>query len=111
MSAVVLLLEDNEPLREVLTHFLESSGLSVLATCDPAEAARLAQQRPVDLLITDIALPGTSGDVLAEAICAASPQTRVLFISGEQVAPPGAAFLAKPFTPRQLLEAVGALLG
>ena len=66
------------------------------------------------MLITDILMPGMNGRELADRVLARAPATRVLFISGyagEDVQlEDGARFLAKPFTPSELLEQVQSLL-
>jgi CheY-like chemotaxis protein len=95
---------------------LDSAGYAVRAAATPDEAL---QGDGADLLITDMLMPGMNGRELATRILARAPGTRVLYISGytgEDVtrsAPleEGARFLAKPFTPNELLEQVGELLG
>lgn len=77
-----------------------------------------ARLERLDLLVTDVMLPGTSGREVADALTAARPSLRVLFVSGyagdprvEERGPrPGDAFLPKPFTTEDLVREVGALL-
>jgi CheY-like chemotaxis protein len=86
---------------------LEDGGYTVRATGDPFAALELANE-PFDLLLTDMRMPGMTGAELAAQL----PGRRVLYMSGytgEDVAD-AANFLAKPFTPSELLERVGALV-
>ena len=70
--------------RVVAAAVLEMHGYQVLAAADGEEALAIcaADPRPVDLLVTDVVMPGISGSVLADRITALHPQTRVLFMSG-----------------------------
>ena len=90
---------------------LEPAGYDVSLAAGGEEALRSPDP---DVLITDILMPGMNGRELADRVLARSPATRVLFISGyagEDVQlDDGARFLAKPFTPGELLEQVQALL-
>ena len=77
------------------------------------------RQEPIDLLISDVILPGLSGDQVAKAITAERPRLPVLFISGyaehhltqNGVLQPDVSFLEKPFTPTQLATKVREVLG
>ena len=92
----------------------------MLAAADAEAALRLeADQRgPIDLLVTDVVMPGMTGRELADAIRARRPATRVLYISGytdDEVVRHGVvaardAFMQKPFTPLGLLTRVRAVL-
>jgi CheY-like chemotaxis protein len=92
----------------------------VLEAGDGDAALRLfAGGADVDLVVTDVVMPGLSGRALAERIAAERPGTRVMFMSGytddeifrRGLAVPGAVFLAKPFTRDELLDAVRTALG
>lgn len=115
-TARILLVEDDEAVRESLSLMLQAIGYTVHACALPEEALRLAQEMPVDILITDISLPHIDGYQLAEQIAHHHPRCGCLFISGyQQVHPPRKllirhTFLAKPFTLRQLQEALNELL-
>ena len=95
-------------------------GHQVLAAGDASEALRLNKQHAggIDLLITDMCLPGMNGPELVQHLLKARPQLRVLYISGNAGgdlvvagANPGSAqYLAKPFTPRTLIEVVSSML-
>ena len=114
-AETVLLVEDEAELREVLHEQLESLGYGVLAADGP-EAALARSRRhpgPIDLLLTDVIMPGGNGRDLAQALRAHRPGLRVLLISGYSAdvlsrsgADHGLRLLHKPFT----LEALSAAL-
>jgi PAS domain S-box-containing protein len=116
----ILLAEDDEPLRHLVQGILRRRGYEVLSAPSPVEALRLAQEHPggIDLLITDVVMPGMNGRQLAERIHATRPSVRVLFVSGypggvladRGVLEEGMVFLAKPITPEALLRKVSAVL-
>jgi two-component system cell cycle sensor histidine kinase/response regulator CckA len=110
-SGTVLVVEDDDALRDLVRVVLEPAGYEVRLAADGEDALRHPDP---DLLITDILMPGMNGRELADRLLARAPRTRVLFISGyagEDVElEDGARFLAKPFTPGELLEQVRALL-
>jgi two-component system cell cycle sensor histidine kinase/response regulator CckA len=110
-SESILLVEDNAELRELVSVFLASGGYRVQAVGRPAEAERLwaAQKDSIDLLITDMVMPEKNGKELAKALLAAKPGLKTLFISGYSPNRSGSgdwAFLQKPFTRNELLDAV-----
>jgi PAS domain S-box-containing protein len=107
----VLVVEDDEAIRDLVRVVLEPAGYEVSVAAGGEEALRFSDP---DLLITDILMPGMNGRELADRMLERAPGTRVLFISGyagEDVQlDEGARFLAKPFTPGELLEHVHGLL-
>ena len=115
----VLLVEDEAPVRKIASRILGEAGYRVIAAEDGDSALRrLDRSQRIHLLVADVVTPGMGGRALAERILGRDPTTRVLFISGytaderleELLARPGVAFLAKPFTARQLQRAVRQLL-
>jgi PAS domain S-box-containing protein len=111
----ILLAEDEEGLRALNRRILESHGYRVLAARDAEEASALARGHAVvDMLVTDIVMPGASGRQLARRLLQERPGLKVLYVSGyldgsagaEAVLEPGANFLQKPFTPDALLRRV-----
>ncbi len=113
-------MEDEEAVCELFRHVLEAAGLTVLAA-DSADAALrlLARHRgALDLLVTDVVLPGLSGRQLADRVRALHPGARVLFMSGytaDEIIGQGVNeeqvdFLHKPFLPRELVEQVSRML-
>ncbi len=115
-SETVLLVEDEESVRQLVRETLEAKGYKVLEA-DQGDAAlqvAAAHAGTIDMLITDVVMPGMSGRELAKQLCASRPQTRVLYLSGytedaivhQGVLDPGTAFLQKPFTLQMLSRKV-----
>ena len=105
----VLLVEDEVPLRKLARRVLEGKGYRVLEAETSGDALLLAEAHEgrIDLLLTDVVMPRLSGPKLAERLGVARPDTRVLFMSGFPGAEiPTDGYLAKPFTPDALLDAV-----
>jgi DNA-binding response OmpR family regulator len=112
----VLLVEDETSLREMLREVLETNGYSVLGARDGAEALRMAAAHggPIQLMVTDVIMPGMTGPRLADLFAPTRPGMKVLFVSGysdESVTrygliAPGRAFLSKPFGPEVFLRRV-----
>jgi two-component system, cell cycle sensor histidine kinase and response regulator CckA len=112
----ILLVEDEDPVREVTALLLESLGYQVLQVSNAADALNLMENTRVkiDLLFTDVIMPGMSGRELAEALRARDPGLKVLFQSGytdDMVVRHGVlrsevAFLQKPFTVDSLAKKI-----
>ncbi len=112
--ATVLLVEDDEMIRELAKGALARCGHTVLAATDGEEALAVASRIDdrIDLLITDVVIPKLDGPELAEKLSATYPALRVLFISGyvDREMPAEIDFLEKPFTMQKLLLKVGGVL-
>ncbi|HEX8138035.1 MAG TPA: response regulator [Pyrinomonadaceae bacterium] len=116
----VLMVDDDDALRELIAETLESEGYTVLAARNGQEALELCARRdkPVDLLITDVVMPELSGRELAERLTARCDEIKVLYMSGytddavvrHGVLEEGAFFLQKPFTLDALTRKVRAVL-
>jgi two-component system, cell cycle sensor histidine kinase and response regulator CckA len=116
----ILLAEDEESVRTVATAALERCGYRVLAAADGEAALALARacNEPIDLLLSDVVMPGMHGRQLAEQLLAERAPLRVLFASGytdDDVLLRGirvneVPFLQKPFTPSQLVRRVREVL-
>jgi DNA-binding response OmpR family regulator len=114
--ATILVVEDEEEVRALARDVLEMNGFQVLEALDVADATRLAQTHPgtIDLLITDVVMPGARGPELARRLRAHRPGLRVLCMSGypesEDRRIDGeagwTAWLQKPFTPDVLMQKV-----
>jgi CheY-like chemotaxis protein len=116
----ILVVEDEAPLREMICEILQESDYAVLEAADPATAVQRAAEFPgaIDLMVSDVVMPGGTGPELAERIQASRPGVRVVFMSGysaESMDParlaPGTAILTKPFSTERLLVTVSEALG
>jgi PAS domain S-box-containing protein len=115
-SETILLVEDEEAVRELASMILTAKGYLVLPAHSSQEAERLSAKHDgeIHLLLTDIIMPGISGRELARRIIARHPRTRVLYMSGYTdnvlaqggVLEEGVSFLQKPFTPAILAQKV-----
>jgi len=123
MSAIpqrgtILLAEDEALLRELGETILRQAGYNVLTAPDAKELMSLLNgySENIDLLLTDIVMPGLSGQELAHLARARWPRIRVLYMSGysdEELESllRDSAFLQKPFTPSELMAKVKELIG
>lgn len=119
-SETVLLVEDNEAVRGAARRALEAYGYRVLAAGTAEDVARQLNEVSgrVDLLVTDVVMPGTSGRLLAEQLQTQHPHLKVLFVSGytddavvqHGVLKSGTPFLQKPFTGPALVRKVREVL-
>jgi len=119
-KASILLVEDDEPVRKLARFILESDGFEVLEARDAQDALNQSQTYAgsIELLVTDVVMPGTSGTTLAKLIVGERPRIKVLFLSGypDDIIPKdddeyrGMQFLKKPFTPDLLLREVRKIL-
>jgi CheY-like chemotaxis protein len=119
-SESILLVEDAEPLRKLAQTFLEGAGFRVLPAANGEEALDAAARHPatLDLLLTDVVMPGMNGRILAEQLLARQPGIRVLymsgytdsFIAGHGVLEEGIHLLRKPFTEEVLVRKVREVL-
>ena len=107
----VLLVEDDEFIRETLAELLGVSGHMVLQACDAPSALAAMASHPVDVMVTDVGLPKVSGIELARDALARQPRLAVIFATGDPGGPAkagvdAAAVLVKPFSPEDLETAV-----
>jgi CheY-like chemotaxis protein len=119
-SETILLVEDSEPLRRLAELFLKENGYHVLVAADGSEAQQVAAQisSPIQLLLTDVVMPGINGRVLAERLAPGQPGMRVLymsgytdnFIAGHGVLEQGVQLLHKPFTEEALTRKIREVL-
>jgi two-component system cell cycle sensor histidine kinase/response regulator CckA len=117
-EATVLVVEDQPLLRDLVLEVLARSGHRALAAGNGEEALALAAQQTIELLLTDVVMPGISGEALALQLSARYPQLRVLFMTGyaddslrARLAARSATVLEKPFSIAKLSETVRAALG
>jgi two-component system cell cycle sensor histidine kinase/response regulator CckA len=116
----VLVVDDDVTSRAAMRRVLEHHGYTVIVAEDAPDALRMLERThvPVDLLVTDVQMPGMNGDVLVARVRDAWPELPVVFVSGEpsnvrlvQETSGQVQFLAKPFLPAELLETVREALG
>jgi len=114
-TETVLVVEDEEPLRILVAGILKNNGYTVLQATDGEEALNVAKkQGHIDLLMTDVVMPGLSGSEVASRMRVLLPNLRVLYISGytsdlitdHGVLATNARLLEKPFTKHSLLNKV-----
>jgi|SRR5579883_481313 len=110
-SQSVLLVEDEDRVRKMVRFVLESQGFAVVEAGGGEAAIRLlTPDRKIDLLVTDLVMPGIDGRELATRVRALRPMVGVVFTSGyvpdhrRVEGLPGALFLPKPFTPLDLIK-------
>lgn len=126
-AILILMVEDDDIVRSFVEKVLSRLGYTVHAIADPARAIEFARvhQATIDLLLTDVVLPGMSGLALAAELFHQHPESKVLYMSGythdaivrHGVLDAGTWFIQKPFTAdalarkvRELLDSPGALM-
>ncbi len=118
-TETILIVEDEDAIRELVVAFLEDSGYTVLQASDAKKGIQMARASAhIDLLLTDVIMPGLSGSELALALRAVFPNLKLLFMSGytrDLVAQHGVLtgdemLLEKPFTKEALLAKVRSVL-
>ena len=117
----VLVVDDEEMVRIIMVQVLQDNGYTVLEASDGLEALRIAKEHTgrIDLLLTDVKMPGMNGLELAARLLSNRPEMTVLYVSGHAdstrqiqlqegqfIIEPGANFLHKPFSPDGLLQKV-----
>ncbi|HNZ10435.1 MAG TPA: ATP-binding protein [Smithellaceae bacterium] len=119
-NEVILLVEDEPSILEMTSTILENLGYTVLSAVTPGEAIRLAGEHnsPIDLLLTDVVMPGMNGRDLAQNMMHFHPGIKHLFMSGytadviahQDVLDEGVNFIQKPFSAKGLAEKVREVL-
>ena len=117
----ILLVDDEEMIRQVAKTLLTRHGYTVLAAEDGNACLKILQEYPgsIDLLMTDIFMPGMNGRKVADHLHTLRKETKIIFMSGrsnEEIFGhdglyPEVVFLSKPFTPETLLRKVSETLG
>jgi len=119
----ILVVEDEPAVRDLVARVLARTGHDILVEADPLVALGRADLDRVDLLVSDVVMPGLTGPEVYLRLRARYPRLRAVFMSGyfergpkgENPIPAGARFLAKPFTPQALsmvvLEALAEPVG
>jgi DNA-binding NtrC family response regulator len=117
----ILLVEDDTDIRVLARDALRERGFTVLEAGNGREAREAVSRHtgPIDLLLTDVILPGVNGKVLAEELLQRHPDLKVIYMSGysdEILSPhgilqPGIHFLQKPFSMIDLVQKIRRVLG
>jgi CheY-like chemotaxis protein len=119
VQPLVLVLDDETPIRQIERRVLEGGGYRVIEASNGAEALALTKgDQQLDLLIADLEMPDLGGEEVVRQIRMLRPDLKVLYVTGHidrlldarSTLWEGEAFLDKPFTPKGLLEAVSLLL-
>jgi two-component system, cell cycle sensor histidine kinase and response regulator CckA len=120
-TGTILLVEDEPAVRAIAERMLLRAGYTVRTAPNGDEAILVAAEAGggLDLLITDVVMPGMNGRALADRLKEANPELKVLFMSGytddaivhHGVLDPGTEFIQKPFAPGGLVERVERILG
>jgi len=116
----ILIVEDESFVRNAMVAILEEEGYRVLQAGDGAAALRISGEtsKPIDVLVSEVLLPGLTGRQMAEEIVAKSPHTQVVYVSAfsekalarRKLIPAGAPLVSKPFTREDLLGTVSRIL-
>ena len=119
-QGVVLLVEDEDPVRAVNARALTARGYTVLEAASGIEALQIIEERggPVDIVVSDVVMPEISGAELSKRLAARNPQMKLLFMSGyigddilrQGIQQQDVPFLQKPFTPLILARKVREVL-
>lgn len=112
----ILVVDDEKAVRDLVQLMLEQEGFTVFAAEGGKAAIKIASDAEVliDILVTDILMPGMNGRDLANSICSIKPFLKVIFISAytaellftHNLRPPGSDFLKKPFNKEALLDRI-----
>ncbi len=116
----ILLVEDDDAVRRVTSRMLEGLGFRVIAAASPRQALDLARDHigTIDVLLSDVIMPGINGRELAEAVKKLRPAMKIVFVSGytddvallQQLRAHALFFLQKPFTSQALADMIRAAL-
>lgn len=119
VRASILVVEDEVSLLAMIGSYLRDLGYTVHEATGPAEALSLARCNDIDLLLTDMVMPGGGGENVASALCALYSDLKVIFMSGyaehnalqKALNHPEAFFMQKPFRFKELAAKINELLG
>ena len=113
-SGTILLVEDDQTVRDFVTIVLTDHGYTVTSACEGADALKAAARSRFDLVLTDVIMPGMNGRELFRSVHELQPKCRVIYFSGypaasgalRDILESGDPFLQKPFTVETLLKKV-----
>jgi DNA-binding response OmpR family regulator len=115
MKLKVLVVDDDPTVRDVLTTLLGFDGFEVASAPDGPTALQLAKTLAPDIVLLDVVMPGIDGLQVCRTLRDGSPSTRIVMLTGrgtaedelDGVSAGAHAYLRKPFSPLELLEAMG----
>ncbi len=120
VTGTILVVEDDDAVRHLVVNVLRSRGHHVIEACDARHALPLGEhyEGQIDLLVTDIVMPGMDGMQLAKRLLEVRPEMKLLFMTGytdrtgdlNRLIQDGADVLVKPFSPDAMADAAGRLL-
>ena len=118
-APTILVIDDERAILDIMTRSLTGAGFHVHAAGTAADARAFTKTQTPELIISDVMMPELDGPALIKELKAAGVTCPVLFTSGdpsfrvvdESLRVPGATFLPKPFSPRELVDAVFETLG
>ena len=120
-SETILVVEDDDAVRNMTREFLKIRGYTVLGARNATEAIQFTERHkePIDLVLTDVVMPGMKGRELVERLANLRPAMKVLYMSAYTedaiinygILDPGTAFIEKPFSPDDLAVKVREVLG
>jgi CheY-like chemotaxis protein len=108
----ILMVDDDDDVRSIAATFLRDAGYVVAEASGAAQALEIVRSAPVDLVVTDLAMPGMDGVQLAALIRAELPRVKVMFVTGyaADYELGGELMLQKPYGARTLLQAVAGVV-
>lgn len=115
----VLVVEDARSLRDLICEVLNKFGCTVLSARNAQEALQIVRERKpaIDLLLTDVVMPGMDGAALAKEVRSLCPETKILYMTGysgefirADMLTPGISLIRKPFTPAELVSKIRKML-
>jgi two-component system cell cycle sensor histidine kinase/response regulator CckA len=111
VARTILVVDDQDVVRDVIRIALEDAGYRVLEASTPSKALSITQRdAAIDLLLADVVMPEMDAFELADRIAEDVPGIRVLYTSGYTDAREEGPFIRKPFTPTELVAKVEAVL-
>lgn len=120
MAKVILIVDDSESIREVVSFTLENEGFNVLAAVDGNDALRFLDNSPIDLIITDLHMPNMDGIALIKEVRAMEyyKHVPILFLTTESQAAKkmeakeagATGWIIKPFVPTKLIAALSKVM-
>jgi two-component system, cell cycle sensor histidine kinase and response regulator CckA len=107
----ILIVDDQDVVRDVIRLTLEGAGYTVLEAASPSAAIELVRGAdPIDLVVADVVMPEMDAFELADRLATELPGVRILYTSGYTDAAAEGPFIQKPFTPSELIDKVSAVL-